>query len=85
MGLEGQTIVFNDPAHQALPMPGGGSVGTTDGAELTRRLIASGVPDAMHANGKNTNVIAYARFIGKLRNEAADKAVADWLAEHGGA
>lgn len=53
------TIIAYDPAMADLPLPGGGTVGMASAAELARKLVAAGVPNASHEAGKQANAGAY--------------------------
>jgi hypothetical protein len=79
------TVIADDPATNALPLPGGGTVGEASAAELARKLVGAGVSGADHANGKQANSNAYALHIAKIRDEAGKAAVASWISQHGGA
>jgi hypothetical protein len=81
--LNVSTITFNDASRDALPLPNGGTVGSTDGGELARRLIKAGVPGIDNTAGKHINAAAYAAFIEDIRKRAADDAVNKWLAGSG--
>jgi hypothetical protein len=77
------TINVDDPATAALPLPGGGTVGTASAAEMARKLVAAGVPNASHEAGRQENAAAYSTFIAKGKSDAGDAWHKAWLAEHG--
>lgn len=77
------TIIGDDPATAAMPLPGGGTVGTASAAELARKLMAAGVPNASHEAGKQANAGAYSDFVSKGKADAGDAWHKAWLAEHG--
>jgi hypothetical protein len=75
-----KSIVKLQPPHlDALPLPNGRTVGQVDGDEFTQFLVKNGVPGASHENGKQANAEAYDRYLAKIRNDGAERAVADWL------
>lgn len=68
--------------HDALPLPDGRKVG--DVREVTPIFVALGIPGASHENGRLANAEAYAAHLHGIRNQAADTAVAEWLAANWG-
>jgi hypothetical protein len=72
-----------DHAHtpyDELPFFGDRKINDTSNSEVANLLINAGVPGASHANGRQDNLAAWDKFHENLRKEAADKAVADFLA-----
>lgn len=67
--------------HDGLAWPGGRKLGDVPPAEFTSSLMAWGVPDASHSQGRSANAEAYSRHLQKLREQAADTAVSAWLAK----
>ena len=65
--------------YDALPLPGGKTLGQTETGALTRFLVAAGVPGANHTNGRETNAKFYSEHLSRIQADAGKAAVASWL------
>lgn len=69
-------------AFDGLPVPGGKQISQLTNGELAAALIKAGVDGVSHSQPRTQNLEAYAAFIGRLKQDAADRAANDWLKEH---
>lgn len=67
--------------HDHLPFPGGRTLGAVPPAEFVSKLIAWGIPGASHEQGREGNARAFALHLERIRAEAGQRAINEWLAE----
>jgi hypothetical protein len=67
--------------HDALPLPGGGSIGSTDNESLRRILHQLGIAEA-HSAGRPVLCSRYNDLLAKVRTEAGNIALSEFLANH---
>jgi hypothetical protein len=78
-GLPSQTL--DADAHNGLPLPGGGKIGTTSTEALRPILNKLGVAGA-HTRPKNEIVADYVRMLRKIHDTAGSVAVETFLETH---
>lgn len=71
-------------SHDALPLPGGGFVGSTATDDLVRVLMKARVP-VTHEMGRAAVADAYAKYVAEVREAGANSAFSTWLSEAGAA
>jgi hypothetical protein len=74
-----RALGFPKTFHDDLALPDSRKIGAVQSG-LVRLFARLGIAGASHEHGRATNVEAYARHLDGIRRQAADKAVADWLA-----
>lgn len=67
--------------HDHLPLPGGGTVGTTPTDALFRILAGAKIPGVSAENGRGTNIDRYAAHLDRVSHEAKTAGINAWLAE----
>ena len=65
--------------HDALPVPGDRFLGDVQSDELTRMLIRAGIAGVSWENGRAANADAYAKHLSQIKEDAGNRAVAEWL------
>ena len=74
------SIVHLEPELDGLPLPGGqNTVADLTPAELTRALMAAGIPGVSATQGKETNARAYEKHVIKLKLAASSAALKQYV------
>jgi hypothetical protein len=65
-----------------LPLPGGGTIGSTPDTQVLRRVFARIGIEGAHRDGRETICGRYSRLLHEIGNEAKNRAVEAWLEQY---